>query len=75
MLESMELVVDPDVKAVAEFMQKNIPAARLASVADGLAGIAPSLWGQFKQENIQTLQLQSEPMMHCDSQTLPASSE
>jgi hypothetical protein len=34
--EKMELVIDPDVKAVAEFMQANLTAAKLVSVAKGL---------------------------------------
>ena len=41
----MEIVIDPDVQAVAEFMQRNVPAARLASVAKALNELGPLLWG------------------------------
>jgi hypothetical protein len=54
----MEVVFDADVQAVAEFMQSKIPANRLVSVAEGLAQIAPLLWGQYQSERVQTLKLQ-----------------
>jgi hypothetical protein len=41
----MEIVVDQDMQAVAEFMQRNIPADRLVAVAKGVGDIAPILWG------------------------------
>ena len=48
----MELILDPDVKAVAEFMQSQIPASRLVSVADGLAKLAPILWDKYEAESV-----------------------
>lgn len=40
----MNIEIDPDVKALAEFMQKNIPADRLVDVAVSIGRIAPILW-------------------------------
>lgn len=54
---AMELVLDPDVQAVAEFMQQRMHANRLVAVANGIAGIAPLLWGRHQQEEIYTLRL------------------
>jgi len=47
----MQIVLDSDIKAVAEFMQGNIPAAKLVSVADNLPTVARLLWSQFPQES------------------------
>jgi hypothetical protein len=49
----MEIVLDSDVRAVAEFMQSNIPAAKLVSVADNLTAVARLLWSHFPQESCQ----------------------
>jgi len=62
----VELKIDEDLKAVAEFMQKNIPASRLVGIANGLAGIAPILWGHHEREGILPLVLRSEPISVCD---------
>jgi hypothetical protein len=43
----MNFEIDPDVKAIAEFMQGTVPAARLVATARGLAEIAPLLWGEY----------------------------
>ena len=51
------LVADPDVQAVAEFMQARIAASRLVAVADGLAAMAPLLWGRYAAEAVQALRL------------------
>jgi hypothetical protein len=56
------LIVDADVEAVAGFMQRRIAASRLVAVADGLAAIAPLLWGRFQPEAIQALRLEVEPI-------------
>jgi hypothetical protein len=52
---SNSMIVDDDVKAVAEFMQGRIAASRLVAVADGLAAMAPLLWGRFQPEAIQAI--------------------
>jgi hypothetical protein len=49
----MEVVLDSDVKAVAEFMQNNIPAAKLIGVAEALPTLASILWSQYPQESVQ----------------------
>jgi hypothetical protein len=41
----MQIQVDPDVQAVLEFMQKNIPADKLIGVAIGIRDVAQALWG------------------------------
>jgi hypothetical protein len=41
----MDLIFDPDVKAVAEFMQGRLPASRLTAVADSVAAVARSYGG------------------------------
>jgi hypothetical protein len=56
----MEVHLDPDVQAVAEFMQRNIPAARLQGVANGIRDLAPILWGRYEKESVAALLL-SEP--------------
>jgi hypothetical protein len=48
----MEVVLDSDVKAVAEFMQNNIPAAKLMGVAEALPTLASILWSKYPQEPI-----------------------
>jgi hypothetical protein len=55
--------IDPDLHAVAEWMQANIPASRLVAVAGGLAAIAPMLWARFQSENIQAIQLVGKPIV------------
>lgn len=47
----MEIVLDSEVRAVAEFMQSNIPIAKLVSVADNLPMLARLLWSHFSQES------------------------
>jgi len=49
--------VDSDVLAVAIFMQERMAASRLVAVADGLAAIAPLLWGHYEAEAVQALRL------------------
>jgi len=53
----MEIAIDEDVKAVAEFMLEHVAANRLVAVAKGMAAIAPLFWGQHRPEEIQTLRL------------------
>jgi hypothetical protein len=70
----MNLEIDPDVKAVAEFMQGNLPASRLVSVASAVAALAPILWGQHQSESICSLSLQSAAFSERDAPPpLPAS--
>ncbi len=49
--------VDSDVLLVAAFIQSSVAASRLVAVADGLAALAPLLWGSYKSEAVRVLQL------------------
>lgn len=71
----MNLEIDEDVKAVAEFMQERIAASRLVSVADGLAKMAPILWGRHPSEEVAALRLSSNSTFVCDPHTQPSASE
>ena len=51
----MELVIDPDVKAVAEFMQANLRADKLRSVAEAVSALAPILWARYESKPIEAL--------------------
>lgn len=70
----MRVVVDDDVQAVAGFMQANVPASRLTSVANALAVLAPVLWGKFEPEQVQALRLEGE-VITAGSRTPAASTE
>jgi len=61
----MDLIIDDDVKAVAEFMQSSMAAAKLVSVAEAVAALAPVLWGKFEPEGIDALRLKS-PAINAD---------
>src|SRR3982074_1623082 len=54
---STQLVVDEHVKAVLDFMQTEIPTAKLLGVADGLPQLARLLWGHFPQEPLSVIDL------------------
>jgi hypothetical protein len=41
----MEIGLDKDVQAVAEYMQRSLPAAALIRVSLALAEVGPLLWG------------------------------
>ena len=58
----MELIIDDDVKSVAEFMQSCSPATKLVSVAEAVANIAPILWGQYESQAISALRLAPLPI-------------
>ena len=62
----MELEIDPDVKAVAEYMQANVAAAKLVPIAAAIGRLAPILWGHFGSEEIQPLVLAGAPISGCD---------
>jgi hypothetical protein len=46
----MQFQVDSDLQAVLEFMQVNIPTAKLVGVAESLPQMGRLLWGHFSQE-------------------------
>ena len=63
------IVMDSDVQEVAEFMQTRIAASRLVAVADGLAAVAPLLWGRYTAEAIQALRLEANRITDCAERT------
>ena len=66
----MTMEVDDDIKAVAEFMQERIEASRLVSVAEGLAAVAPLLWGRHPRKEVAVIQLSSvDPISNCGQHT------
>jgi len=58
----MKMLIDPDVQAVAEFMQNRIAVNRLVPVAEGLAKMATILWGRFIPEEVAILRLEEQPL-------------
>jgi hypothetical protein len=51
----MDLHIDPDLKAVAEFMQGHVPASKLVHIAQNLSALAPLLWGAYQTEQVTAL--------------------
>jgi hypothetical protein len=62
----MELEIDPDIKAVAEFMQQTLAASKLVPVATAIGRLAPILWGHFDTAAVFPLQLVGKPISGCD---------
>ena len=58
----MDLLVDHDVRLILETMQRQIPMGRLISVANGVAALAPILWGHYPQDAVVPLSL-AEPIL------------
>lgn len=56
-MHKMIFSADPDVQAVAEFMQQNVQAARLVGVAAGVSVLAPLLWGHYGTQVVQAVSL------------------
>jgi hypothetical protein len=57
-----ELVIDADVKRVVEYMLGSVEAAKLLSVAQAVAQLAPILWGHHERVEVRTLALQYAPI-------------
>jgi hypothetical protein len=53
----MQLAADEHVKAVLEFMQDNVPIAKLIGIAESLPQMARLLWGHYPQEPCVSLRL------------------
>jgi hypothetical protein len=71
----MNLELDEDLRSLAEYMQCHIAAEKLVAVAQGLAALAPLLWGHHDRRSITPLALRNEPISACDPHTRSASSE
>ena len=67
----MNLRLDPDVQAVAEFMQEHIAVDRLVGTAVALAKIAPSLWERYGTKDVIGLHLEAPAILGCGPQTRP----
>lgn len=65
----MNLEIDADVKAVAEFMQANIAASRLVGVATAIGRLAPILWGRYSADDVQALSLAHEQCRSTENAT------
>jgi hypothetical protein len=61
-INERELVIDSDVKRVAEYMLENVEAAKLLSVANAVAQLAPLLWGHHERVEVRALALQFPPV-------------
>jgi|HubBroStandDraft_6_1064221.scaffolds.fasta_scaffold345800_3 hypothetical protein len=64
----MEVMIDSDVKAVADFMQRTVPTAKLVGVANRLAEIAGLLWGHYSPDDVRALCLAGPITTDHDSQ-------
>lgn len=53
--------MDPDLQAVAEFMQANLPVAKLVPIATAIGLLAPILWGRYAADEIVPLLLSADP--------------
>lgn len=53
----MLVEIDHDVKAVAEFMEKTVPASKLMGVATRLAEIANLMWRDHDPEDVAPMRL------------------
>jgi hypothetical protein len=66
----MEVEMDGDVRIVLEFMQRNLPAARLVAVAEEARKearkLAPILWGHYPTEEVRALKLRHAPPISAD---------
>lgn len=59
-MTKINVVMDPDVQKVCEFMQRNMTADRLVSVAEKVGELAPILWGNHGRCKIIPLMFQAE---------------
>jgi hypothetical protein len=71
----MNVEMDEDVKAVVEFMQRNIAASRLVVVSDSIKSLAQILWGHFDREEIKALRVVPDPIAGNGQQTQSGASE
>lgn len=71
----MNLIVDPDVKAVLEFMQTNIPASKLRNVARGVDELTDLIWGHIGTEEVALMRLKASAISHDDPHTQSSANE
>ena len=63
----MELIVDEDVKAVIEFIQKTVPANKLLGVCRGVLNLSETLWGRHAQIDFCPMRLEPPPISETQS--------
>jgi uncharacterized protein (DUF2267 family) len=71
----MKINVNADVEAVLRFMQENIAASKLVSIAERLPETARLLWDHFPQEPCVPIDFQLPKVMVGENQSLPISTE
>ena len=59
-MTKINVVMDPDVQKVCEFMQRNMTADRLVSVAEKVGELAPILWGRHGRCELIALRFETE---------------
>jgi hypothetical protein len=68
----MEVIIDPDVKAVAEFMQSKMETRKLVGVAESLRVIASILLGHLRTSPCSGVELVVAPITY---ESLPTATE
>jgi hypothetical protein len=68
----MTLMMDDDVRIVAEFMQATVPAAKLRLVAKSINALAPILWDSSPEE-VRAIALIASPISRHDPHIQPSS--
>lgn len=68
----MDILLDDDLRAVAEFMQRHVAAAKLVPIAEAMNALAPILWGRYGRDALTPLVLRERPISDCDQQTRSA---
>jgi hypothetical protein len=58
----MNFEIDLDVQMVLEFMQKNLPVARLKGVAEAIPQMAALLWSRYPQEAVIAAFIRGKPL-------------
>jgi hypothetical protein len=65
----MTVIFDPDVQEAAEFLQSRFLCSKLVSIAEGLAVVAPGLWGHYGAEQVVPIRLSHPSILACDRHT------
>jgi hypothetical protein len=71
----MDFLIDDDLRVVAEFMQRNVAAAKLVPVAEAVHALAPLLWGHYSRDDVMPLTLSERAISAGGQRRQSASSE
>jgi hypothetical protein len=66
----MEVVIDPDVRAVAEFMRSKIESRKLVGVAESLRAVASILWGHYDHVPVRGVEIRREKLLTANESPL-----